>query len=288
MSFFTGPIYPPDPSGWLWPIQTYSKAIFHSESPSNGRILAVSAVPPSITVAFDGVGAADHYDVYRSESARDIGDRINVSPIAQPFASPWTFELVDDGVSSVSAPNAATQYFYRAVAVDALGNISLPSAAVAAVAYTGEYVRSDLRQNVMAYLKADPVLAALLDDDTADRIRGEHRYSEEFNDVPFVVVTDDEFIEDVKIQDPGKRHGVQPMNFEVYDQMASSQAVEDILNRIAAILRDEGGGRIAVASCNISVYFIMPRSGYKEFYDEAVRLHGKRIVVDFRVALKQS
>lgn len=83
-------------------------------------------------VVLRGTGAADvvSYDVYRSTNEAMVGDKINVSPIAQP-ADPYTVNFVDDGVTSVSPPVGPTVYFYRMVAVNADGQ-SIPSDAVPA------------------------------------------------------------------------------------------------------------------------------------------------------------
>lgn len=153
------------------------------------------------------------------------------------------------------------------------------------------YTKSDLRQNVITLLKASTDLLPLIQN-TPDRIKGEHLYQDSYaEDVPFVVVTDGQFQENNRFIVAGSRFGIQPMIFEAYDLQPSSQGTEDVLNCIAALLRDNplgGDARRSLTSDNIKIKFILPKQGYQEFYDEAVRLSGKRLVVDFTVELVQT
>lgn len=153
-----------------------------------------------------------------------------------------------------------------------------------------QFVHSDLRQNVIAYLKSDAVLVTLVGGQT-DNIMGEHQYQEIFNNLPLLVVTDGQFVENNRFQEDCKRYGVQPMTFECYDLLPSSQATEDVLNRVSSLLRDSplgNDGRKAVSSANVGVFWSNPKQGYQEFYDEAVRLSGKRLVVEFTVVMMQT
>jgi hypothetical protein len=89
-------------------------------------LILLSISPTEIDIQFTGVAGADHYDVYRSVSSQDIGSKINISPIAQTV-SPYTTTYADNPTNSVIPPVPGNLYFYRAVAVDSLGAISIPS-----------------------------------------------------------------------------------------------------------------------------------------------------------------
>jgi hypothetical protein len=94
-------------------------------APPTGLLLTgISAT--EIDIQFTGVALADHYDVYRSSSVQDVGSKINNSPIAQT-ADPFTTTYADNAANSVIPPVQGNIYFYRAVAADSLGNISIPS-----------------------------------------------------------------------------------------------------------------------------------------------------------------
>lgn len=97
------------------------------DAPVNLTVL--SAVPGSVSLQFTGSASIDHYDMYRSLNEYEVGEKINLSPIPQT-ASPYTVGYVDNAVNSNIPPSAPGIYFYKAVAVDALGNISLPSSDV--------------------------------------------------------------------------------------------------------------------------------------------------------------
>ena len=150
------------------------------------------------------------------------------------------------------------------------------------------YVRATLRQNILTLLRADSILSEMLGNDSSGRIRGSHWFSQIDKTVPFVVVLDGTFRETNKYKVAGQRLGVQPINFEVYDLTASSQEVEDILNRIASLLRQGNGGNAAVSDSTTAVQIAKVLDGYQEFYDEAVKLAGKRLTVEFTVRMVES
>jgi hypothetical protein len=150
------------------------------------------------------------------------------------------------------------------------------------------YVKATLRQNVMDHLKADAVLSSLLDGDPNNRLRGSRWFSQVDKATPFVVVMDGTFRETNRFKVPGERHGVQPLHFDAHDLLPSSQAVEDILNRIAALLRQGNGGNAAVSDSTTRVHIVKVLDGYQEFYDEAVKLSGKRLTVEFTVRMIES
>jgi fibronectin type 3 domain-containing protein len=92
-------------------------------------LVLVSVLSNEIDIQFTGVAGADHYDIYRSSSAQDIGSKINLSAVPQT-ASPYTVSYADKASNSVVAPAQGNLYFYRAVAVDALGAVSIPSSSL--------------------------------------------------------------------------------------------------------------------------------------------------------------
>lgn len=245
----------------------------------------------TVTLSFAKNPAALGYNVYRNDSPFNIGPaKLNVVTIPQP-GGPGPVLFLDDGINSTSAPVTGKTYFYRVTALDINAIEGLPSSALKVSLTTVCYVQSDLRQNVVAYLTADTTLNGLLGSDAANRIYSQHKYQEMRSNTPFLVVSDGEFVENNKYKDPGFRLGIQTMQFDCYDETQASQATENILNRVAALLRDNatgGGGRRHVSSDSIRVHFCVPMNGFQEFYDQAVRLPAKRLVVEFTVRMKQT
>lgn len=94
------------------------------DAPTNLEVLLIA--PGEVTLQFTGADLVNHYDIYRSTDETLVGDKINISPVPQ-VASPFTVTYVDNVVNSVVPPTAPGIYYYKAVAVDATGAISLPS-----------------------------------------------------------------------------------------------------------------------------------------------------------------
>lgn len=94
-------------------------------APPTGLLLTgISAT--EIDIQFTGVALADHYDMYRSSSVQDVGSKINNASIPQT-AGPYTTTYADNAANSNIPPVPGNLYFYRAVAVDGTGAISIPS-----------------------------------------------------------------------------------------------------------------------------------------------------------------
>lgn len=93
-------------------------------SPTGLSLVSITNI--EVDLQFTGVAGADHYDIYRSSSAEDVGSKINLSPIPQTI-SPYTETYADNVANSTIPPAPGNLYFYRAVSVDVSGNISVPS-----------------------------------------------------------------------------------------------------------------------------------------------------------------
>jgi hypothetical protein len=93
------------------------------------NLTLISSLPNIVSFQFTGAAGVDHYDVYRSTDAEQVGVAINVNPIPEPI-SPYAVVFLDDGLNTTSPPVGPNVYYYRAVAVDSFGNISLPSNAL--------------------------------------------------------------------------------------------------------------------------------------------------------------
>jgi fibronectin type 3 domain-containing protein len=94
--------------------------------PTPTGLSLTSVANTEIDIQFTGVAGADHYDVYRSSSVQDVGSKINLAPVPQT-ASPYTTAYADNAVNSLIPPVPGNLYFYRVVAVDGAGAISVPS-----------------------------------------------------------------------------------------------------------------------------------------------------------------
>ena len=94
-------------------------------SPQNLRL--ISATSGDVVLAFDGAAGVDHYDLYRSVDQTTSGSPINVIGIPEPAGPDYTVVFEDNGVNTISPPIAPNVYRFMVVAVDSLGNFSLPS-----------------------------------------------------------------------------------------------------------------------------------------------------------------
>ena len=94
--------------------------------PVPSSLTLISSAVGIVVFQFTGAAGVDHYDVYRSSAPGQVGAKINVNPIPEPV-SPYITNFSDDGINSIQAPVAPGVYFYRVVACDNAGNISLPS-----------------------------------------------------------------------------------------------------------------------------------------------------------------
>ena len=201
-------------------------------APTGGTLVSVAVSPPSAVVRFTGSAGVDHYDVYRSATSTGIGEKVNVAPVPQS-ASPFLFSFQDDGVASVSAPEVAQPYYYRAVAVDAGGNISLPSAAVPVTVQSSNQVMDRTLRRIREALAADGTLMGMLMGDVT-RIRFHFQKPRMGFSFPFVVIWRMPTKEDKGMR-PVRRLKTQ-YQFYIYDSSPSSQVGYNVRERIIQVL----------------------------------------------------
>lgn len=228
-------------------------------------LLASSIVPPSATIQWPQVTGADHYDLYRSGLARDIGSKINVNPILQ---AP-TLTFLDDGVNSTSPPPIGVQQFYRAVASDISGNISLPSLALPVIVQQITQVLDSTQQKIYTALIGDSTLNGLLGGDAVGRIRFHHMIPEQGNDEPFVVFWKLPQKENKKMRP--FRQVTMGYQFEVFDKTHGSQVARQIKERIIKVIEPilQTGG---LTDCSVHVFSALFLDAGVDLYDERVNL----------------
>lgn len=95
--------------------------------PTPTALALITAQIGYVSFQFTGAVGVDHYDVYRSQDPKQIGSIINVAPIVEPGGPSYDITFIDDGVFTTSAPTGPSVYFYKVVATDGAGNVSLPS-----------------------------------------------------------------------------------------------------------------------------------------------------------------
>lgn len=238
------------------------------QAPTGGAIVSFVLSPPSVIVQFTGSAGVDHYDMYRSPTATDIGTKINVAPIPEP-ATPFNFQFTDDGISSTSAPPVGIKQYYRAVAMDISGNISLPSSALPVNIQAATQVMDSTQKTIYAALVADPTLQGLMSQNAASRIRFHHMIPEEGNDIPFVVFWKQPQKEDKKMRP--LRRVIMTYEFEVFDQTQGSILSRQIKERLIRVIETvyQGG---ALTDCSVHVFSALFLDGGTDLYDERVNL----------------
>lgn len=262
--------FPIDPYGYPWPFPTLLDPIAGFPStPTNGLLVSADAAPPEVVVQWNGSTTADHYDIYRSISPISVGTKINLSPITQPGATPWTFQYADNVTNSLTAPVVGQQYYYRAVAVDGIGNVSIPSDAVAGSPQDDEFVHDQLLATIVGALRADSTLVAMVGG-LPENIRFHKRIKEQGDVYPFVAVWRSNWTEDKRFRD--QRHGVIEYTFSVVHNQASSPIVINVLNRICKVLDGEPGKRALSANPSASVMMSFYKGAGPELFDESLKL----------------
>lgn len=237
-------------------------------APTDGVVISVAVSPPSVVLEWTGSGTADHYDIYRSTSPLDMGDKINVSPISNPV-TPYVFQFTDDGTDSISAPVVGTTYYYRAVAVDGLGNVSFPSSALSVTVQASVQVLDSTQQKIYEALVSDATLNGLLGGNAIGNIRFHHMIPDQGAEQPFIVFWKLPQREDRDMR-PLRRATIM-YQFEIFDQTQSSTVSRTIKERIVAIIEaiaDAGG----LTDCSIHVFSAMMLDGGTDLYDERVNL----------------
>lgn len=275
-------IYPIDFRGWPWPFPLQNEVTGNvPTTPASGTLVSSQVSPPQAVLQWTGDGTADHFDVYRSASPVSVGSKANESPIPNP-GSPYVFRYTDDASSPLGAPLVGTNLFYRAVAADASGNLSLPSDAVQASIEDGAFVRDPILATLVAALQGDATLVAMLNGQKGN-VRFHKRISEQPDSYPFIVLWRSLWEEDRRFED--QRHGTVEYTVSVVHNMPSSPVVVNVLNRVAALLNGEPGKDAFAGNQSVMVLMSMFMGGGAELYTDQPKLwflEGKlRLVVEF-------
>lgn len=238
-------------------------------TPINGIVVASVVTPASNTLRWTGSNGVNHYDLYRSSTPLVLGTKINLAPLTDSGSPNFLVNVTDDGISTSSAPPVGTAVYYRLIAVDALGDVSIVSDAVVSIIESSAFVQDPVLATLVQGLRADPTLLAMIGGDRTN-VRFQKRIREVGDTYPFVVLWRSNWDEDPKMKD--LRFGTLTYKISVVNNQASSPAVVNVINRIAALLDGEPGKAIFKGSPSIMVFQCMFTGAGPESFSDAPKL----------------
>jgi len=237
--------------------------------PTQGQLTASVVAPPSVSLKWTGGAGVNHYDLYRSAAALQLGQKINVAPLVDSGSPNYTVTVTDDGISTTSAPAVGTPLYYRLVAADALGNYGPVSDGVGATIEASSFVQDAVLATLVAGLRADATLMAMLGNDP-NQVRFQKRIRETGDLYPFVVLWRSDWKEDPKFKD--LRMGTLEYTISVVNNASSSIVVTNVLNRIAKLLDGDAGKFLFNGSSAIQVMSTMYMGAGPESYTDSPKL----------------